>query len=215
MRAGSRLPVTGNRAHDDGRVGLRQHGVVQTQPRHDPRAEIFHHHVIGTHKLLDDVSRGGALEIEGQALLAAVELAVHGADALTHRRHVTGELPSRRLDFQHLRPQISHQPGAVRPGDDRGEIQNANAVQHPRAGQSFVCLHDGSSVHVIPILPIIAAQDMEIALWRQDALAPTKAGGRGGVGVRRSLDSGMRRHDQITRRSKTPRRVCLSAGPNV
>ena len=144
LRAGPRLPVAGNRAHDDSRVGLRQRRVVKPQTRHDPGAEIFHHHVIDAHQLSDDVSRGGALEVEGQAFLAAVELAVHGADALTHGRHVAGEFPSRRLDFQYLRPQIGHQAGAVRTGDDRGEIQDANAVQYPRSGVLPVGFHDGS-----------------------------------------------------------------------
>ena len=61
--------------HGDGNdVGLdrSESGVIETPPRHDPRTEVFDHHVRVGHQPGQDVAPGRDVEIERHASLAAV-----------------------------------------------------------------------------------------------------------------------------------------------
>ncbi len=75
-----------------------------------------------------------ALEVEHDAALVAVDAAEVAAVrllfvALDERARVARHVAARRLDLHHVGPEIGEQHGAVRPGEDLGEVEHAQAVE--------------------------------------------------------------------------------------
>ena len=69
------------------------------------------------------------LQIEDEALLAGIELPEAGAGAVSQRRARAHHVAFGRLDLDHLGAEIGQQPGAMRTGDRRREIEHAKPVQ--------------------------------------------------------------------------------------
>ena len=107
---------------------------------------------VASHVVHDDVGAVGELaqlratvvrrEVEHDAALAPVAVEEHRAHArVDARSEIAGEVAGRRLDLDHVGAEVGEQQRAVRPGDHRGEVDDAHAVERePDTGGSYAGL---------------------------------------------------------------------------
>ena len=157
--AGGRLPLVAGDAHDaalalhdhvvGGILGVRagvaeargrgvdQLGIllVQSVPAvaqllHRAGAEVLDHDVGLLEQLLEDLAVGVALEVEGDAFLAAVDRGEIGRLAVDEGTVGTGVVATLgRFDLDHPGAHLGHQQGAVGSGQDAGEVDDDDARQ--------------------------------------------------------------------------------------
>ena len=91
------------------------------------RAEVLHQHVRGLEQLPEDLAARRRLEVQGDAPLAAV----HGEEVRASSVH-KGRAPAAGvvalaglLDLDHVGARVREGLGAIRPGEDAGEVDDA------------------------------------------------------------------------------------------
>src|ERR1700682_818036 len=121
-----------------------ERSVVEAKPRHHAGTKVLDHHVGYFGKLVNNRLCGTALEIDGEALLAAVERAEIAAVAIAQRWTAADQVALKSLDLDDFGAEIGHQAGAVRAGQHRGEIEHPDALQRtrPRFCHSSALDHD-------------------------------------------------------------------------
>lgn len=130
IAVGAARAVAGHRAGDQPRPGRADRGRAEPEPFGDTGREVLHEHVGAVEQRRHDRLRGVALEVEGDALLGAVEpdevagLAVHGLVV------GAGEVAAARpLDLEHARPEVGQVPGGQRRGDGLFAGHDGDAVE--------------------------------------------------------------------------------------
>jgi hypothetical protein len=114
----------------------RLHGSrAQPQAVGDAGPEGLDQHVGRLAKVEQKIAPLGRLEIEHDALLAAVEIAEeHGGRPVEEANVAAGVAFARRLDLDHLGAVIGERHGQVRARQERGEVDDAQVRK----------LHDGT-----------------------------------------------------------------------
>jgi hypothetical protein len=79
------------------------------------------------------------LQVEHQALLAAVDAEERAAFGGKRRRILAQVIALRRLDLDDLRALVGQQRAAIGRGDVAREVEDANAREGPRAGYRLRC----------------------------------------------------------------------------
>ena len=125
LGGGAGLAEAGDGGVDQPRIDLLQNIVVQAEAGHDAGPEIFHQHIDLGDQFFDDGNRFRSLQVQHQAALAGVELAVGGAGAVAVGRAVAHQLALGGFDLDHLRTGIAEQAGAIGAGDGGGEVEHA------------------------------------------------------------------------------------------
>ena len=126
-RAG--LAVAGDRAIDQLGIDRAHRLIAEPQPRHHAGAELLDQHIGAGQQRHKLVAIGLVLEIEHEALLAAVEQREHRALAVEARLVMAHVLAARPLDLDHLGAGLRQQQRGERPRQQRGEIEHENAGQ--------------------------------------------------------------------------------------
>ena len=128
LRAG--LSVAGDRAVDEARVAGRDRVVAEAQLRQAARPEVLDQHVRRVDQTAEHVGAGVGLQIDGEALLAAVQAEKEGAPPVPERRPGAGVVAlGRLLDLDDLGAHVAEHHRAVGTGED------ARQVEHPESGQ--------------------------------------------------------------------------------
>ena len=132
-----------DRRQDDARVDLPQRLVADAVALERAGAEVLHHHVGAPHDLEEQLAVGVRLDVERDALLAAVdggeEHALSGEQRRPAARHVAGR---RALDLHHARAELGEQQGAERTGKRMREVGDENAGERTAAGAVGLRGHD-------------------------------------------------------------------------
>ncbi len=127
------LAVAGDRAVDDARVDRGDSFVIEAEPRHHARPELFDHHV-GLFEQRHDLGLvGRVLEVEREGLLAAVEhreVDAVGAPARLVDPHLLAL--TRPLDLDHFRAGLGEEQARHRAGQQRREIEDEDSVERSR-----------------------------------------------------------------------------------
>ena len=118
------LAVAGDRAIDQPRIDLAQRPGPETEPRHHAGPELLDQNVGALDQRHQPGAVGFVLEIEHQALLAAVEHGEHRALAVEARLVAAHVLAARPLDLDHLRARLGEHQGGERPRQERGEVEH-------------------------------------------------------------------------------------------
>jgi hypothetical protein len=108
-----------------------QRAIIQLQPSHHPGAEIFNQDVGFGDKPADDFDCVRRFQIENQAVLADIELAEGGREAVADRRAGPHRLAFGGFDLDHLCSHVGKHPRAMRAGDRGRKIQYAKALKAP------------------------------------------------------------------------------------
>ena len=154
--------------------------VVEPPVAHHPRAEVVDDHVAGRGQPLGELHAARLRHIEDQALLAAVEVSVKSSAPLAEvERHRT-------LDLDHFGAVVGEDACGERSGHHVGEIEHANAVEHPPSQNGVRRLFPRKSCLTPFWRPRVLAE-----LRRGAARAERRAGhmkGRSGKSQSRSRD---------------------------
>src|SRR6478609_821913 len=121
------LAVTGDRAIDKSPIELAEAGVVKAEPPHDPGTVILDENVGIARKATSGRYCGRGLKVKHDTLFAGIELTKIAAAATAQGWPRAHHVALRRLDLDHFGAEVSEQPRAVRTGDGRREIKNAQA----------------------------------------------------------------------------------------
>ena len=127
-------------AVDQARMASPEGGGVEPEPFEGRAAHVRHHHVGAGHQLRCGGRSLGLLEVESDAALVALQVegeAVHPRRA--GRWAVAGALRRQRLDADDVGAVVGQHPGRHGAHEDRGEVDQANAVE--RAGCGTAVTH--------------------------------------------------------------------------
>ena len=132
--ARTRIAEAAHGGIDQAGVELGQALVGQTQALHRAGAEILHQHIGLLDQAADDGLAGRGLEVDGNALLVAVDALVVTAEVTCLvvgkvRRRAAGHVAPGRLHLDHLGALVGKQHGA------EGSGQHLRQVDHPQSGQ--------------------------------------------------------------------------------
>ena len=129
-----------DRAVDQPRIDRGQRFIAQAEAIHDAGAIVFDQDVAFGREILDQRHAGLGLQIDDDALLAAVHaqkivaLVRRGtAETDGFRRRVSG-----RLDLQHLRAEIGQRERGRRSRQHASEVENTNSLQGTGPARSSV-----------------------------------------------------------------------------
>ena len=153
------LAVAGDRTIDEARIDLGDAVVIEAEARHDAGAELLDQDVGARQQGIEPGAVGRVLQIERQALLAAIEQRETDAVLAPMRGIVAHVLAAGTFDLEHLGAGLGQQQGRHRPRQQRGEIQNQNALQrsqrltlthfgHYRARRRWHCMSFPPNGHV-------------------------------------------------------------------
>ena len=126
------LAVARHRAVDQARMARLQVGVGDAQALGHAGTEVMHQHVGGGQAALQRGAPLGALEVEHQAVLAAIHPQKRAALGGQRRRVLAQVVAVRRLDLEHLSALVGEQRAAVRSGDVGAQVEHAHTAQGPR-----------------------------------------------------------------------------------
>ncbi len=127
-------------AVDQPRVDLRDFLVADAEPLRGARGEVLRHHIGILQQPVRDLAARGRLEVQGNAPLAAIEIDERARD-------MPGEPPGpvafrRRLDLDHVRPEIRQHQAAARSHDDMAEFDDLDSLQRQARVVLRSVLHD-------------------------------------------------------------------------
>jgi len=137
LRVRSGLPVTGNAAQDDPRIPRAQHVVADAELVHHARTKAFDDDVGRLDEPQEEVAARVLLEVQAQALLAAVDDLVEKARVAVSSRPSCAH--SRRagvFDLDDLGAVVGEMLCRERPRQQTREVEDAQA----RAGVSVSCV---------------------------------------------------------------------------
>ncbi len=132
LGGGPGLPEPGYGAVNDigpDRPDLR---MIESQARHHAGPGILHHHVTMLREIAHDGPALVRLQVDSEAVLAAIEVAIDHAFAVTNGNGAPVLFPGRRLDLDDLRPQVGQLARAIGSGHHGREIQYPDAVEKTR-----------------------------------------------------------------------------------
>ena len=113
-----------------------QRPVVHAQALRHARAGVDHEHVEARDDAVHQLLRRGMAQVDDERALAAVErveaLALAGHEAA----RLAAALASRRLDLDHVRPEVGEVEAAVRPRHDLRDFEHLDPVQRARHGRT-------------------------------------------------------------------------------
>ena len=137
-RARTRIAESAHGGIDQARVELGQAFVGQSQALHGAGAEILHQHIGLLDQAADDGLAGCGLQIDGNALLVAVDALVVAAEMTRLvvgevRRGAAGQIAAGRFHLDHLGTLVGKQHGAERSGEHLREIDHAQSGERPPA----------------------------------------------------------------------------------
>ena len=138
---GTVLSEPGDAAVDQPRVDGAQRFVIHPQPVLDVRAVVFNYHVGLLDQSLEQFQAFGGLQVEGNALLVAVQVLEIGTQAWATERviafHGLGK-----LDLDGVGAPVGQLPHTGRPGPHPGEVQYGES----RKGQGAIVGSHGVSL---------------------------------------------------------------------
>src|SRR5439155_8540487 len=130
----ARLAEARDRAVDEARVEATGPVVAEAEASERAGTEVLEEDVGGGEEPPQDLLPRLRLEVEGEALLAPVD--AHEVRRLTPGERRPGSrvvAVTRLLDLDDLRPHVGQEEGAVRAGEDAGEVDDADPIErlHP------------------------------------------------------------------------------------
>ena len=120
------LPVAGNRTIDEPRVYLPRVFPPEAEAHHDAGAELFDEDIGAFDQRPQPRRRAGSLEVDLDALLAAVEHGEQQAVIAGARASFAHGLAAGALDLDHLGARLGEDEGGERPRQEGGEIEHAD-----------------------------------------------------------------------------------------
>ncbi|MNC17418.1 hypothetical protein D3C75_652970 [compost metagenome] len=114
------------RGIDQPRVALAQRCVVQAQLVHTPRLEVLDEHVGGVDQLQHGVAAFRRFDIDGDALLVAVEGA---EEARPRAQQAARAVTAQGFDLDHFGAKVTEDHAAGRPHDHVRNLDDTDAVQ--------------------------------------------------------------------------------------
>ncbi len=125
-----RFAEAGDRAVHELGILVGEGGVAEAELLHGARPEILEEHVTLPDQGAQDRLSLGVLEVEGDALLVAIDRHEVGGFAAHERRPASGVVPlAGFLDLDDLGTHVPEHHRAERPGQHASEIEHANARQ--------------------------------------------------------------------------------------
>jgi hypothetical protein len=137
------LPEGADRAVKD--VGpQRLHVVVgQAEPGGDAGPERLHDQVGLAGQLQRECPAPGILHVEGDGPLAPVGLDERpGLTAFVKRTEIPGIVAGHGLDLDHVRAEVGENHRRVRPGEEPGQVEDAEAGERQRRAARGIHVHD-------------------------------------------------------------------------
>src|SRR5262249_41598368 len=131
---GTRLPIAGDRAVDDPGIDPGDRLVVEAEPRHHAWAELLDQHVRARDQRIEPRPFDRILEVERDALLAAIEpreACALAAPFRPMRAHLLAA-PGR-LDLHHLGAGFGEQKRGQRPRQQGREVEHEQALERSHA----------------------------------------------------------------------------------
>src|SRR5262245_46722564 len=127
IRGGASLAIPRVRAVDEPRVRLLKHSKIEAEPEHNAGPVVLNEDV-GLFRKPPRNSHGPpVLEVENHAALAGVELTEVARHSVAQRRTRAHYVALGRFDLDDIRTEVSEQPRAMRAGNGRGKINDAQA----------------------------------------------------------------------------------------
>ena len=117
---------------DQVRLDRPQRVIVDADPFRDAQPKVDQHDIDISNQTVNRVSAALVLEIEDQAALTAVQRLEPLPLPRDHRAGVADRLTARRLDLDHVSPEVRQVDAADRCRNDLRELQHANAGQRSR-----------------------------------------------------------------------------------
>ena len=103
--------------------------MVKAQILNNSGPEVFHHDIARRRQLPDSLQIIFRTEVDLDALLAGVEMPEIGAFTGPQRFLDPHVFTADRLDLEDLRAAVGKQTGAIRAGNDPGQIKNPDAFE--------------------------------------------------------------------------------------
>lgn len=127
---------------DEPRVLAPQHVPADAEPVEHARAEVLEHDVRLAREAAEGRGAALALEVEHDAPLVPVHL--HEEAGHVRRAgaaHVAGGVADRRLDLDHVGAHVAEDLAAERAGDDRRQVEDADARERSRRLSTDLDVH--------------------------------------------------------------------------
>ena len=127
---GTILTEGGDRAVHDARVTRRHGGVADPEAIDHARAERLDEDICRLGEAQQRLTRLGVLEVEAEALLAAVGVAEEHAVTADRGTDMAVRLAfARWLDLDHRGAMVGHHEGGLRPGKEQREVDDAQTCE--------------------------------------------------------------------------------------
>ena len=124
------MAEAGAGAVDDAGVDLFQHIIAQAELFHGAGTIVLDHHIGLLHHLLENLLGLGILQVQGDAVLAAVEVGVVNALVIDEGAHAPAVIAlAGLLDLDDRGAHVRHQSPAVGTGQHAGQVQNDDTIQ--------------------------------------------------------------------------------------
>ena len=129
----ARRPIPADRTEHDRRVDLLQPLLRETPLVQEPRPHCLDDHIRLGDEFGEHLHPLRGLQIQDQRLLATIHTQMHQRHAIHDRpRHLTHIITRRRLDLDHLRPEIDEMR-RERGGAEQRQVEDANAREQTLA----------------------------------------------------------------------------------
>ena len=121
-------------------------GRVVVASLHGATAQVVDHDVGAGDEAIEPGTGLWVFGVDGERPLASVDGQEEGGLAVDERPEPPSQVTGRRLDLDHLGPQVGQQHPGVRNGDEIAELDDADPGQWPR----IRCGHAASTTAAIP-----------------------------------------------------------------
>ena len=148
------LAVAGNRAHHQPWIAFLQRLPADAELVHHSGTEAFNDNVGCLDHLQKVVALRRILQVEPEALLAAIDCDEELRHFLAHRTHGARIVASARiLDLDHFGAHVGKMHGGYRARQQPGEVEDANTVQRFVDRLIHACPSGGLALLVISVFP--------------------------------------------------------------
>src|SRR4030095_2330580 len=132
-----------------------QGGVAETEALGHPGDEVLENDVGAARQLDDDLQPLGVLQVDCDRALVAIDRGEAQAHAVLAGAEVAHVVPAARaLHLDDVGAEVGQHRGAVGTGDDPGEVEDANALEHHARSRkpSVIALTSGRPVRAIALM---------------------------------------------------------------